>query len=304
MHIITVRGPISPKEMGLTLPHEHILVDFVGAEETGTHRYVDDEVKLVMRPYLEDIKLRGVQTLIECTPMFLARDVQLFRDLSQETDLHIITNTGQYKEPFLPKRTFEITAEELAADWIRESEEGIDGTDIRPGFIKTAVANDTLAPTQIKVIKAAAITSKQTGLAIATHTGVAAAAFEIVDILYRTGVGPEKWIFVHAQNEEDPHKLVELAKRGVWISLDGLGPQSQDKHYDSFAVLLEAGLEHKVMLSHDAGWYHVGEPNGGTVRPFTFLFDDFIPFMRKKGVAENTIELMTRKNPSIAFGVG
>ena len=29
--IITVTGPISPEEMGLTLPHEHIMVDFAGA---------------------------------------------------------------------------------------------------------------------------------------------------------------------------------------------------------------------------------------------------------------------------------
>ena len=29
--VMTVRGPIPPEEMGPTLPHEHVLVDFIGA---------------------------------------------------------------------------------------------------------------------------------------------------------------------------------------------------------------------------------------------------------------------------------
>ena len=42
--ISTVRGPIEPEEMGFTLPHEHVMVDFAGAEKTGKDRYDADEV--------------------------------------------------------------------------------------------------------------------------------------------------------------------------------------------------------------------------------------------------------------------
>lgn len=55
-NVVTVTGEIQPEEMGLTLPHEHIIVDFIGAEKTGKHRYKSEEVKRVMLPYLLEIK--------------------------------------------------------------------------------------------------------------------------------------------------------------------------------------------------------------------------------------------------------
>ena len=33
-YIMTVNGPESPGKMGITLEHEHILVDFIGADST------------------------------------------------------------------------------------------------------------------------------------------------------------------------------------------------------------------------------------------------------------------------------
>ena len=41
--VMTVRGPIPPEEMGPTLPHEHVLVDFVGAKEVSRDRYDADD---------------------------------------------------------------------------------------------------------------------------------------------------------------------------------------------------------------------------------------------------------------------
>ena len=220
-HVITVSGPISPRAMGLTLPHEHVMADFIGADKTGKHRYRPDEVVSTMLPYLTDARAQGVQTFVDCTPMYLGRDAEVLRTISDLTGLQILTNTGQYKEPHLPAETFEFEAEALAAGWIREFEEGIDGTSIKPGFIKTAVEPESLTRTQQKITKAAALTSRATGLAIATHTGVAVAAMEVLDILEAIGVSPDRWIFVHAQNEPNSGLLVQVAKRGAWVSLDG-----------------------------------------------------------------------------------
>ena len=33
--IMTVTGPVAPAQMGQTLIHEHVLVDFIGADKTG-----------------------------------------------------------------------------------------------------------------------------------------------------------------------------------------------------------------------------------------------------------------------------
>ena len=50
--ILTVSGEISPEEIGLTLIHEHILVDFIGADSTGYHRWDKDSVVQKVLPFL------------------------------------------------------------------------------------------------------------------------------------------------------------------------------------------------------------------------------------------------------------
>ena len=41
--IITVTGPVKSKALGTMLPHEHVLVDFVGADKVSPDRYDRDE---------------------------------------------------------------------------------------------------------------------------------------------------------------------------------------------------------------------------------------------------------------------
>ena len=289
--------------MGLTLPHEHVMVDFVGADKVGKHRYRPDDVVSTMLPYIRDAQAQGVRTFVDCTPMFLGRDVDVLRRISELTGLHILTNTGQYKEPYLPAKTFDLEAEALADQWIRESEEGIDGTSVKPGFIKTAVERESLAPMQQKVTRAAALTSRATGLTIATHTAAAVAAMEVLDIVEAVGVDSDRWIFVHAQHELDSDLLVEVARRGAWISLDGIGSSTVDAHIVPLLKLMDAGFERQVLLSHDAGWYRVGEEPGGPKDPFTYMLGEFIPLMKRKGVSDETVHTITVTNPAVAFEV-
>ena len=301
--IMTVRGPIEQSEMGLTLPHEHIIVDFAGAEHAGRHRYDPADVVRTMRPLLEEVRALGVRSFVECTPMYLARDVEIFRELSDLTGLQIVTNTGQYKEPFLPAKTFRLDAEALAAEWIEEWRDGIDGTDVRPGFVKTAVNPEPLAPTQVKIIRAAGLASRATGLPIATHTGRADQARQILDILEQVGVEPERWIFVHAQNEDDMGKLCEVAGTGCWVELDGIGEDTLEKHMRPLLALLEAGHGDRLLLSHDAGWYRVGEEPGGKKKPYTTLLTAFLPAAERRGVDPETLRRITEHNPGAAYRI-
>ena len=301
--IITVNGNIKPEEMGLTLSHEHIMVDFIGADKTGKHRYEPEDVVKTMLPFLEEVKGKGVDTFVDCTPMYLARDVKVLKELSEKTGINILTNTGQYKEPYLPEETFNIEAEELASQWIKEYEDGIEDTDIRPGFIKTAVSPEGLKVVERKVIKAAALTSKKTDLTIATHTGCGQSAREVVSILEKEGVSPEKWVFVHAQNEKDYDILKELAEKGVWIELDGIGPESIQEHISPLLYLLEAGLEDKIMLSQDAGWFEVGKEPENEKQPFTVIFDNFLPAARNRGISSKIIDKIMIENPAEAFKI-
>jgi phosphotriesterase-related protein len=298
--IFTVNGPIANTELGFTLPHEHIMVDFGGAATAGKHRYDANDVIEVMQPYLRNLRDQGVQTFIECTPNFLGRDVEILRILSERTGLHIISNTGLYNNQYLPDYAHAASPERLANDWIAEFEEGIGSSGIKPGFIKTAV-NPQPNPIDLKLIHAAALTHKATGLTIATHTCAAAAAEKVVAVLEAHDVDLDRWIFVHAHLETDTARLLSLANAGVWIELDGLAWGGDAEHAQTLLVLLENGFEDQLLISQDAGWYNIGQEKGGEIIPYTRLKAEFLPLLRQKGVNEDIIDKITRTNPSRAF---
>jgi phosphotriesterase-related protein len=305
--IMTVNGPVPSKEMGVSLIHEHILVDFIGADSISEQRW--DKSKVVDRslPFLKQIKELGCQTFIECTPAYLGRDPLLLKSLADSSGLNIITNTGYYgavKNKYIPQHAFNETADQLAASWIFESDNGINGTGIKPGFIKIGVENGNLSDLHKKLVIAAARTHLKTGLTIASHTGPAIPAFEQLDILKNEGVESEAFIWVHAQSENDLSNHVKAAKMGAWIGLDGLNDNNLADYIKMIKNLRENNLLSKILLSHDAGWYHPGEENGGEYRGYTTLFEKLIPLLRKENFSEKEIIQLLVINPSEAFTIG
>ena len=60
-------------------------------------------------------------------------------------------------------------------------------------------------------------------------------------------------------------------------------------------------LLNRVLVSQDAGWYHVGEVAGGSFRGYDFLFSRFLPRARKSGLEEKDIHLLLVENPQRAL---
>src|SRR5213083_3790444 len=92
----TVLGPLSPDRLGATLMHEHVLVDFIGADKVNRDRYDAGEAFRTALPYLKRAYERGCRTLVECTPAYIGRDPLLLKRLSHASGVNIITNTGYY----------------------------------------------------------------------------------------------------------------------------------------------------------------------------------------------------------------
>jgi phosphotriesterase-related protein len=305
--VMTVDGPLATDRLGMMLPHEHVLVDFIGADRASPARYDPEEVFQVMLPYLRQAHASGCRTMAECTPAYLGRDPLLLRRLSAASGIQLLTNTGLYgarSGKFLPADVAELSVEELAGRWIAEFREGIDGTGIRPGFIKIGVDAGALPAAHRKLLRAAARCHLETGLTIAGHTGDGQAALEQVSILREAGVAPSAWIWVHAQNEPDTDVHRRVAEAGGWVEFDGVGPASIARHVQLVRILRDAGLLHRVLLSHDAGWYSVGEPRGGTIRGFGTLAMQLLPALRKAGLSEEEIRQLTVANPAQAFAIG
>jgi phosphotriesterase-related protein len=298
--IQTVLGPTPADALGMTLIHEHILVDFGGAAVEGTKRYDPNEAFQVALPQLIRIQKLGCRTLVECTPAYLGRNPLLLKRLAKASGLNILTNTGYYGaagDKGVPPHAYSESAEQLSRRWIQESREGIGETGIKPAFIKTGVDEAPLSKIDAKLVLAAALTHLATGLIIAAHTTSGAAARQEIEILRKAGVSPSAWIWVHAQAESEVAILLEIARQGAWLSLDGIGEKSADQHLRLLKTLKQEGLLKQLLLSQDAGWYHVGEPGGGEFRSFDFLFTQFVPLMRHEGFSEKEIRLLLMDNP-------
>lgn len=302
--IQTVTGKISASRMGITLIHEHILVDFIGAKEIHPGRWNHDQVIEKVLPYLLEVSNLGCRTLVECTPSYLGKDPLLLKKLSEKSGLQLLTNTGYYgavNNKFLPDHALTESAEQLAKRWIKDFEEGINQSGVRPGFIKISVETGSLSELHQKLVRAAALTHLSTGLAIASHTLYAVPAFEQIKILKENGVSPEAFIWVHAQAEKDKNTYLEAAREGTWISLDGVNEKEIESYVEMLSTLKEKGYLNKVLISHDAGWYDPAKEKGGEFKPYTAIFNHLIPALEKKGLKENEVRQLMIENPAKVF---
>ncbi len=298
--INTVLGKVPAADLGVTLIHEHVLVDFIGAVRVRSSRYDPDDVVGVVLPHLRRIRELGCATLVDCTPAYLGRDARLLRRLSEASGVHLITNTGYYAAgdgKYVPNHARKESAEVLAARWIDEFQRGIDGTDVKPGFIKIGVNKGPLSQLDAKLVRSAALAHKETGMAIACHTGDGSAAIEEVEILRREGVAPSALIWVHAQNG-DSDTRAHLARAGVWIEFENANEKTLAQRVEQVKSLQFVG---RVLISLDAGWYHVGEPGGGAFRSYDYFFTTLLPALRQAGVSEGGVQLLTVEGPSLAL---
>lgn len=288
----------SPSLRDWILVHEHVMVDFVGADRIRPGRYDENEVVRLARPHLEAVRDLGCRRINECTPNFLGRSPRLLHRLQDETGLELWTNTGLYaagEHRYLPRYAKEESAEQLARRWTDEANRGIEG--IKPRFIKIGVNKGPLHEWDRKVVEAAALTSRNTGLTIAAHTGDGAAAREELDIVLRNKVDAHRFVWVHAQNEHDAAIHEELARAGAWVEFDGLNAKTSEWHLACVRRMAGKNLLGQTLISQDSGWYHVGEPGGGDYRGYTYIYTDFVP--RLKG--DWAVQLL-KTNPVKAFG--
>ena len=270
--IHTVTGPVRISELGFSLSHEHIMSNF-GKRIDETSVYNEDQLFKQVVPYLEYLKSLGVETIFDCTTKYFGRRVDLLAKFSDTVNIQIITNTGIYGaagDKYVPSFAYPASVRELARIWIDEFENGIMGSDIKPGFIKLGFDGGKLSKIDKKLFEAGIYAHLSTGLVLAVHTGenIEAVKYQI-DLLNHHGVDLSSWIWIHANKYEDDQFLLEIASRGAWISLDGVS-------------------------SH-------GFPAGGGIRPFEAIMKSLVPAMYDEGFSKQEIDLILIENPKSAF---
>lgn len=299
--IHTVQGAIDMSELGISLTHEHTMSNY-GKEIGEASNY--DSVKLFNQviPYLKKLKSRGVNSIFDCTTDYFGRRVDLLKKISDATEIHIITNTGFYgaaNDRYIPEFAYKASAKSISEIWINEFKNGINGTKIKPGFIKLAF-DDGRSPSNIdkKLFEAGILTHLTTGLTLAVHTGKNMEAVKLqMELLNEYNIHPSAWVWTHANKVENTESLIDLATKGAWISLDGVNQSNTSEYIKRIKLFKQKNLLHKILLSHDGN----GFPSGGEIRKFEAIFENLIPELLKNGITDDEINQIMVRNPREAF---
>jgi len=302
--IHTVLGEIDSKDMGLTLPHEHLFFDLRGAARPRDFRVDREEVVKTVLPSLLALRKRGVSTLFECSTGGIGRDPLILEALGRGSGVNIVAPGGLYKETFMPSWVRSRTADELA-EWMREEiQMGIENTSVKAGFIKLAATNEGLTALEEKVLRAAARAAKDTGSAIAQHTSgprSGSILLREMEVLREEHFDVSKFVWVHAHSESDISVHMKAAEAGVNLEYDAIGGDQPDEFFIGLIKrMVLQRHEGRILLSQDAGGYDAAEPRGGKPRDLCYIIDQFLPRMEREGM-KDLIPLMMIENPRRTF---
>lgn len=301
MSIQTVLGPVEPADLGVTLMHEHTLVDaWEWGGRLGYDSTVDDEELLVEE--LAFYRDAGGSALVDVTPIGLRRDPSGMRRLARATGLHIVMGCGWYRERVYPAYIHELSTNALAGMLVKELEEGVEGG-IRPGIIgEIGTERFHVTPAEEKVFRAAARAQRATGASVTTHTThFGDLAHEQMDILMEEGVPPERIVIGHLGERRGVKGELAIAERGVYVEIDHVGrpasagTQPEWRRARNVAELVQAGYLDRVLISMDICANSLLRWNGG--HGFDYLLTTFVPLLREEGLTDEQIRIILVDNP-------
>jgi phosphotriesterase-related protein len=213
-----------------------------------------------------------------------------------------VAPTGIYREPWVPQWAHAASEVELCEWMLGELTGTIEDSGVQAGFIKLSAGDDGLTPCEVKILHAAAHAARLTGAAIGSHTMCGDVALQQLEILEECGCDPHRFIWIHASLEKDFNYNLKAALRGAWIEYDLIGDPADDPRFLArIQLMLQAGLGDHLLLSQDRGWYDPVRPDGGKVKPYTYLSRTFIPKLCAAGIDKATLHKLAVENPFRAF---
>lgn len=312
----TVLGPCAPRDLGLTLMHEHLLIGWPGWEADATApRFDRSEARRRCVDRMIELKELGVSSVVDPCPIDLGRDVEFVAEVAQASGVHVVCATGLYKEEqgagayFKFRAAFADAVAEISDTFVKELTEGIASTGITAGIIKVATGPNQVTPYERIVLMAAAKAHKATGVPITTHTDQGTMGDEQLNILAAEGVSAHNVIIGHSCGSSDLRYHVKLLDRGAYVGFDRFGLEMlQPDRLRTAALfgLLGIGFQNQIVLSHDSVWCWRGRPLpvASDYQPKwdpRHLFKDILPTLREAGVSQSKIDTMLIDNPRRYF---
>ena len=295
--IQTVLGPIKKDSLGITMSHEHLILDLRHVRQDETSYILDiEEVKKEIEP----LKKYGVQSFIELTTNDMGRNVNMLVQLAKETSYHIICATGFYLKDYHTEWLIGATVDEIAAILTKELTIGIEDTNVKAGIIgEIATSYNKVYPSEQKVFEAAALVASKLGCPVNTHCDMGTMGEVQCDILLASGMKPNKVILGHNDLNLDLKHHEQLLDRGVNLAFDTISKtkySSDEERAVHLKKLLDLGYENQLVLSQDVSRRSYFKKFGQA--GYEAVMEYFVDMLRKANVSEEQIDKLLIHNPA------
>jgi phosphotriesterase-related protein len=316
-----VGGEVASDQLGRTLMHEHIFIRTPELQEAWPGFMAFDEEKVVADAHekLKAIKASGIDSLVDMTAPGLGRQVQRVARAVEGTGLNVVVVTGYYTYTDLPfpmryngpGRFFNTDPDDafLVDLFVRDIEEGIEGTGIKAGVVKCCTDEPGVTPDIERLIRAVAKTHLKTDVPIMTHTHAKSRrGLDQQRILKEEGVDLSRVLIGHSNETSDLEYLTEMLDAGSYLGFDRCGLMVdhplQDQQ-DTLVELCRRGYAGQIVLSQDRHCYSDWFPEEGVLSILPdwhhgFVQQTLIPGLLENGVTQGQVDQMMIENP-IAF---
>jgi phosphotriesterase-related protein len=336
---MTVTGPVSADELGICLPHEHILNDVsswwhptssVGLDPdvfAAKAVTIEDLWDLKHDPFgnvdnlrLDDVDLAarevarfgalGGRTIIETTGLGIGRDLAGLRSISERTGVQIIAGTGFYLEAAHPPELSGLDADALANLILADLRDGEDG--VRPGIIGEIGVSAEFTAAERVSLAAACLAQRATGLPMQIHLpGWFRLGDEVLDVAESHGVDPARVVLCHMNpSGADERYQRRLMDRGARVQYDMVGAElfyadqdvqcsSDEEDARHLAALVAGGYGDRLLVSSDIFIKSLLRSYGGP--GYGHVLQYFVPRLRRHGLTEADVQQLLVRNPRTLF---
>jgi phosphotriesterase-related protein len=337
----TVLGAVDAGSMGVTLPHEHLLIDFevmfkepAAASERGLARQPVslenvgwvrqnfnsnlDNLRLLDEQTAQDeislFKRAGGQTVVDPTNTSLSRDPLALARISRATGLNIVMGAGYYVAAAHPDDMDGRTEESLVREIVGEVTVGVGNTGVRAGLIGEIGNSWPWTENEKKVVRAAVEAQRQTGAPLMIHPGRdQTAPMQILELVQKHGGDLRRTIMCHIERTiADERHLYDLAATGVWLEYDLFGMENSYYPYNpDFDMPNDGGRMGQILALIARGHqdqilmsHDIAYKTSLTKYGgygYHHLLVNVVPRLRRKGVDDAGLRRLLVENPARAF---
>jgi len=252
--IQTVTGAVEKGDFGRVLMHEHISCSSLSFSKAFGDKWLDNEkIKdLACEALKKAHQEYNLGLMVDGTPIDLGRNASLLREVSFLSGIKIVASTGFYYLQSIEAINNDVN--ELAKWLINECQNGILGTDIKPGILKGATGEPGITADNRKKLSALGIVQKNTGLPLYIHCEHRGEiAQRQIELLLESDEDIEKIIIGHTALRPDADYLKGILNTGCYICMDQCHccGHSLNTLAATLVKLCEDGYTNKILISND-----------------------------------------------------